>query len=295
MDYSFMTNFKWKILCALSILALITLSTFPRTQSVTASSTAPAFKEGENSITFIGHSTALIHLNGTNILTDPNFNNWAVIVHRGREPGIKIENLPKIGAILISHAHRDHLDKWTMEQLPKDTPVLISEGNGDILRDWGFTDVREMNIWNNTAINGIKITAAPANHSGSRNSAFADYPKSLSYIIQGEKTVYFAGDTGLFDELKEIGNRSQIDAALLPIGAYRPRWFMKSHHMSPDDAVQAMAMLGAKEMIPIHWGSFRIASDGIDEPKDVLLKLVENSSLKERIHVLENGEKYLFE
>lgn len=289
-----MTNFKRKLMYALSILALVMLSTFPRTQSATGSSTAPAFEEGENSIIFIGHSTVLIHLNGTNILTDPNFNNWAVIVHRGREPGIKIENLPKIGAVLISHAHRDHLDKWTMEQLPKDTPVLISEGNGDILRDWGFTDVREMIVWNKTEINGVKITAAPAKHSGARNSAFADFPRALSYIIQGEKTVYFTGDTGLFDGLNDIGNYSQIDAALLPIGAYRPRWFMKSHHMSPDDAVQAMALLGAKEMIPIHWGSFRIAYDGIDEPKDVLLELVENNSLKERIHVLENGEKYLF-
>lgn len=289
-----MTNFKIKLLYALSILALLTLGAFPRTQSIPDSSTTPAFKEGENSIIFIGHSTALIHLNGTNILTDPNFNNWTVIVHRSREPGIQIEKLPKIGAILISHAHRDHLDRWTMEQLPKETPVLISEGNGGILRDWGFTDVREMNIWNKIAINGIKITAAPAKHSGSRNSAFADFPKALSYIIQGEKTVYFAGDTGLFDELKEIGNYSQIDVALLPIGAYRPRWFMKNHHMGPDDAIQAMAMLGAKEMIPIHWGSFRIAYDGIDEPKDVLIKLVDNGSLKERIHVLENGEKYLF-
>ncbi|NJD77732.1 MAG: MBL fold metallo-hydrolase [Candidatus Methanoperedens sp.] len=288
-----MTNIKKKLMYALSVLALVTLITFPRTQSVPGSSIAPAFKEGENSITFIGHSTVLIHLNGTNILTDPNFNNWAVIVHRGREPGIKIENLPKIGAILISHAHRDHLDKWTMEQLPKDTPVLISEGNGAILRDWGFTDVREMNVWNKTEVNGIKITAAPAKHSGARNSASADFPKALGYIVQGDKTVYFAGDTGLFDGLKEIGNYSQIDAALLPIGAYSPRWFMKSHHMNPDDAIQAMAMLGAKEMIPIHWGSFRMAYDGINEPKDMLLKLVENSSLKEIIHVLDNGEKYL--
>lgn len=289
-----MANIKRKLMYALSILAIVTLSTFPRTQSVPGSSTAPAFEKGENSITFIGHSTALIHLNGTNILTDPNFNNWVVIVHRGREPGIKIENLPEIGAVLISHAHRDHLDRWTMEQLPKDIPVLISEGNGDILRDWGFTDVREMKVWNKTDINGVKITAAPAKHSGARNSAFADFPRALSYIIQGDKTIYFAGDTGLFDGLKEIRNYSQIDAALLPVGAYRPRWFMKSHHMSPDDAVQAMELLGAKEMIPIHWGSFRMAYDGIDEPKDVLLELVENGSLKERTHVLENGEKYLF-
>ena len=161
-DYIFMAKFKKKFIYALSIIAMVMLSNFPRTQSVPGSTTEPAFEKGENSITFIGHSTTLIHLNGTNILTDPNFNNWAVIVHRGREPGIKIENLPEIDAVLISHAHRDHLDRWTMEQLQKDTPLLISEGNGAFLRDWGFTDVREMNVWDKTEINGVKIITTPA-------------------------------------------------------------------------------------------------------------------------------------
>ncbi len=186
------------------------------------------------------------------------------------------------------------MDKWSLEQFPKDTPVLISKGNGNILSKWGFSDIRELDVWEITDIKGIKITAAPAKHSGARNSAFADFPKALSFVIQGERTVYFAGDTGLFDDgFKEIGSYSQIDTALLPVGAYRPRWFMKRHHMNPDDAVQAMELLGAKEMIPIHWGSFRMAYDGIDEPRDALLELIDNGSLEQRIHVLENGEKYL--
>lgn len=111
-------------------------------------------------------------------------------------------------------------------------------------------------------------------------------------MIQADKTVYFAGDTGLFDGFEEIGNRFQIDVALLPIGAYRPRWLTKDHHLSPDDALKAFEMLGAKQMIPIHWGSFKMALDGIDESKKALLELIENSSLKEKIHILENGEKY---
>ncbi len=127
---------------------------------------APSFKDNERSVTFIGHGTVLIHLNNTNILTDPNFNEWIIIFHRIREAGLKIENLPKIDAIAISHAHRDHLDKWSIEQFPKDTPVLISKGNGNILSEWGFTDVRELDVWEITDIKGIKIIAVPAKHSG---------------------------------------------------------------------------------------------------------------------------------
>ncbi|VVB60931.1 L-ascorbate-6-phosphate lactonase UlaG [uncultured archaeon] len=256
-------------------------------------SAVPSFENNENSVIFVGHGTALIHMNNTNILTDPNFDDWIIMFHRIREAGLKIETLPKIDAVLISHAHRDHLDKWSMEQFPKGTPVLISKGNGDILRDRGFTDVRELDIWNETTIKGIKITATPAKHSGARNSATADYPLALSYVIEGNRTVYFAGDTGLSNSFEEIGNKYKIDVALLPIGAYKPRWFMKSHHMSPEDALDAMEMLGAKEMVPIHWGSFRMALDSTDEPKEVLLKLIENSSMKEKVHILENGEKYI--
>ncbi len=290
-----METVQLSLFVVLGIMAIILLlNVYTMSNYSKINSAAPSFKDNESSVTFIGHGTALIHLNNTNILTDPNFNDWIIIFHRITEAGLKIENLPKIDAIVISHTHRDHLDKWSVEQFPKDTPVLISKGNGNILSEWGFSDVRELDVWEITDIKGVKITAAPAKHSGARNSAFADFPKALGYILQSEKTVYFAGDTGLFDGLKEIGNYSQIDVALLPVGAYRPRWFMKNHHMSPDDALQAMVMLGAKEMIPIHWGSFRMAYDGIDEPRDVLLEQVENSSLKERIHVLENGEKYLF-
>lgn len=258
-----------------------------------ANTAMPSFKNSESSVIFIGHGTALIHLNNTNILTDPEFNGWIIALHRVNAPGLKIENLPKIDAILISHAHRDHLDKWSMEQFPKNTTILISRGNGDILRGWGFTNVREMELEEKITVNNISITAAPAKHSGARNSAFADYPKALSYIVEDEKTIYFAGDGGMFGGFGEISKKYKIDMALLPIGAYQPHWFMKSHHMSPEDALSAMKMLGAKEMIPIHWGSFKIALDGVGEPKEKLLKLIENSDMKEKIHILENGEKYI--
>ena len=286
---------KLKISLLIFILTIIIFSCCFKLQTVPTSSSELNFEKGENSVLFIGHSTTLIHLNGVNILTDPNFNNWLTIFRRLREAGVRIDNLPPIDVILISHPHRDHLDKWTIEQFPKNIPVYISKGNGKYLREWGFTNIYELDVWETRIMKGIKITAAPAKHSGARNSPWAEFPEALGYIIQGEVTVYFAGDTGLFEGFKEIGKYSQIDMALLPIGAYRPRWVTKDHHMSPEDAINAMAMLGAKEMIPIHWGSFKMALDGVDEPKEELLELIEDGGLKERIHILENGEKFCFQ
>lgn len=285
----------WRILFAVLIVGFVShmLSWF-RTPTAPADHGTPTFKEGENSVVFIGHATALVHINGTNVLTDPNFNDWSTILHRSRLPGLKPEELPDLDAIVISHSHRDHMDGWTLKQLPKDIPILASKGNAEYLHELGFRDVRELETWETATIKGVRITATPAKHSGARNSAWADLPKAFGYLIEGDKTVYFAGDTGFFDGFKEIGNRSKIDLALLPIGAYRPRWVMKRHHMSPEDATSAMDLLGAKDMVPIHWGSFRMALDGVYEPKEVLMRLLGNGSLKEKVHILENGQSYTF-
>ncbi|MBU4353069.1 MAG: MBL fold metallo-hydrolase [Nanoarchaeota archaeon] len=285
------------IISTLLVTTTITISTFGCSvfhNIRTASAVENKFPAGENSIIFVGHSTTLIHLSDVNILTDPNFNSWSSILYRSREAGMQIKNLPPIDAILVSHPHYDHLDKWTLEQFSKDIPIVISKGNGELLSEWGLTNIYELNPWDTLKIKGVKITAVPAQHSGSRNSPWADSPKALGYIVQGEKTIYFVGDTGLFDGFKEIGNRFQIDVALLPIGAYRPRWFMKDHHLSPNDAINAMEMLEAKNMIPIHWGSFKMAFDGVDEPKEELLKLIEKNNLNGKVHLLENGEKFSF-
>lgn len=256
--------------------------------------TPHSFPAKEHSITYIGHATTLIHLDSVNVLTDPNFNTWCAITRRSRKAGMRLKDLPRIDLVLISHAHRDHLDEWTLEQLPKDVPVLISTGNGHYLREWGFGGVREVAVWDTLRIAGIGITATPAQHSGARNSPTADFPAALGYVLQADKTVYFAGDTALFSGFGEIGDRFQIDVALLPIGAYRPQWFMKRHHMGPQDVFGALEMLGAQEMIPIHWGSFRLAWDGIDEPKEVLLRLMESSCMEKRIRILENGQTHRF-
>lgn len=281
------TQLDWKLLGVLSILLLAARGYAETTQP-------PAFNDKEDSITFIGHATTLIRISGTNLLTDPNFNDRIIVFPRSRAAGAKIADLPQIDAILISHTHRDHYDEWSLKQLPKDIPVIISKGNGKYPRELGFKDVRELDPWENTTIKGVKVTATPAKHSGNRNSPFADYPKALGFLAEGNRAVYFAGDTGFFDGFKEIGQKAKIDLALLPIGAYKPRWFMKGRHMNPEDALQATELLGAKAMIPIHWGSFRMALDGADEPRDELLKITESKNLKEKIRILENGDRYFF-
>ncbi len=281
------TLLDWRLLGILSILLLAA-----RGYAETAQS--PAFKDGEDSITFIGHATTLIRINGTNLLTDPNFNDRIIVFSRSRAAGAKIADLPQIDAILISHTHRDHYDEWSLKQFSREIPVLTSKGNGKYPLELGFKNVQEIDPWENTTIKGVKITATPAKHSGNRNSPFADYPKALGFLAEGDRTVYFTGDTGFFDGFKEIGQKAKIDIALLSIGAYKPRWFMKGRHMNPEDALQAMELLNAKEMIPVHWGSFRMAIDGVDEPKDALLKLAESRNVTEKIRILENGEQYIF-
>lgn len=254
------------------------------------------FPADENSITFIGHSTALIHISDVNILTDPNFNDWVSIMPRSRMPGMKIEDLPPIDAILISHPHYDHLDKWTLKQFAKHIPILISKGNGEYIKDLGYSNVHELDVWEEVTIKDVKITTTPAAHSGSRIAwGVSDFPKALGFVLQGDKTIYFAGDTGLFDGLKEIGKRFQIDLAMLPVGAFRPRWFMKDHHMGPMDIPRAIKILDAKEMIPIHWGSFIMALDGVDEPKRILKELIRRGELNGNTHILKNGEKFDFD
>lgn len=255
---------------------------------------APTFERGENAVVFVGHATTLIHLDGATILTDPNFNDRVMFLRRSRAPGLGIDALPPLDAVLISHAHRDHLDFRTLERLPREVVILIAKGNGHYLRERGFTRVHEVEAGRLTRIGRIDVIAVPVAHSGARNSASATWPRAFSYIVRGEKSVYFAGDTGPSPAFSEIGRAYRIDVALLPIGAYRPRWFMKDHHLSPADALHAFAMLRARHLIPIHWGSFRMAFDAVDEPREVLQNLLEHDPVRERVHVLPNGGRYRF-
>ncbi len=253
------------------------------------------FPPEEFSVTYIGHSTILIHTCDLNIITDPVYSNsLSILAKRKIEPGIDFEKLPPIDAILISHEHLDHYDKSTLRRFPKSTPIVISKGLGTKIQKSGFTDVRELLWWDSTQIKHAIIIAVPAKHILSKPSG---------YIIKlNNKIIFFAGDTGISDHFREIGNKYIIDVALLPIGDYYPRlWFIpgfkkmtRQRHMAPADIPNANKMLNSKTIIPVHWGTFKISGTGLKEPIKWLNEIIEKYKLHNKIRILEHGEKYLF-
>lgn len=233
----------------------------------------------ENAVTFIGHSTFLIQVGGVNILTDPVFSMRASPVQwagpkRVRLPGISLDDLPTIHLVLVSHNHYDHMDLISLRQLAKrfQPEVITTLGNKTILQNAGFGQVVELDWWQSANPNQLKITCTPAQHFSAR--AFRDRNRTLwgSFVVEArERTIFFAADTGYGEHLKEIGKQfPAIDLALLPIGAYEPRWFMQDAHMNPTDAVQAFLDLNAKRALGMHFGTFQLTDEGVDEPVELL-------------------------
>lgn len=259
-------------------------------------SNKPNFKPGENSITFVGHATVLIHLEGKNILTDPNFSNWIWVVKRRVAAGFQQKDLPPLSLILISHAHYDHFDEDTLKKIDKKIPIIVPKGVDKYAKEVGFEKITVLSPWESTEVEGIKITAVPAKHFHGRNPYTDNTTEFQGYIIEAEgKIIYFAGDTGMFDGFKEIGSRFSIDAALLPISAYDPPSFRRNH-LSPEDALEAFEMLGARRMIPIHWGSFSLSREPFNEPPVRLTAHLEKMNVdKDKVIFLKNGQKWVME
>lgn len=228
------------------------------------------------SVTWIGHATLLIQLDGKNILTDPIWSERCSPISflgpkRYTPVGIKIENLPKIDIVLISHNHYDHLDIPTLRELEKRFSPYFFVGlkNGELLKVEGLTKIIELDWWDSYSILDLEIHFTPAQHFSARG--IFDRNKSLwgSFVVRSkkQKSFYFAGDTGYFHHFIEIGKKFQnLDLAILPIGAYEPRWFMKDFHVNPEDSVQAFLDLKAKYMIPMHYQTFVLSDEALDEP-----------------------------
>ena len=232
--------------------------------------------KGELRVTYINHATLLIQVDGINILTDPIWAERSSMVSwagpkRVRAPGVKMADLPRIDIILISHNHYDHLDLGTLEQLVKNNSpeILVGLGVKELLVAKGFAKITEMDWWqkHEASPNNLKITFVPSRHSSGRG--IFDKNKTLwgSFVIETTAgNIYFAGDTAYGNFLSDIKQRfGQFHLALLPIGAYEPRWFMKTQHMNPEDAVQAHKLLNIKQSIGMHFATFGGHNDeGID-------------------------------
>lgn len=240
-------------------------------------------------ITFINHATVLIQMDGLNIITDPIYNNIASPVSfagpkRVRNPGIKFEDLPPIDIVIISHNHYDHLDIPTLRMLYKrDKPLLLAGlGNSLLFEKEGIKNFRDMDWGDEVSHQGIKISFEPSQHWSARG--LSDKRGTLwgAYVLKGKNgNVYFAGDTGYGPHFKETFNKhGQMLVSLIPIGAYRPRWFMKFAHMNPTESLLAHRDLNSKNSIGIHFGTFQLTKEGIDDPKKDLEKAKNKADFK---------------
>lgn len=257
------------------------------------------------SLTFVNHATFLIQLPGINILTDPV---WAKRVSpiswfgpkRIRSAGVKMEELPIIHFVIISHNHYDHLDLETLKELEKrfSPKFLVPYGDKSLLESAGIKNVQELDWWESVQANTeTSITFTPAQHS-SRRGLF-DKDRSLwgSYYIQSKKhSVYFGGDAGYSTHFKNIKNcLGAPEIALLGIGAYEPNWFMKPMHMNPEEAVTAYLDLDAKVGIGMHFGTFQLASEEYDQPlRELNIAIQKLKISQERFITLQEGETKSF-
>ncbi|HUB07259.1 MAG TPA: MBL fold metallo-hydrolase [Myxococcales bacterium] len=250
-------------------------------------------------VTFVNHATVLIQTAGLNILTDPIWSDrcspvpWAG-PRRVRSPGLRFEDLPPIDVVLVSHDHYDHLDLPTDRRLQQAfRPRFVTGlGNGKVLRRAGVPHATELDWWQGLDVApGVRVTAVPAQHFSNRSLLDRNDTLWEGFVIQGPAgSVYFAGDTGYGRHFAEIRRRfGPIRLAVLPIGAYRPEWFMGPVHMSPAQAVRAQADLDAATAVAIHFGTFRLADDGQDEPVEALQRALERTP-KPRFWVLGFGE-----
>jgi N-acyl-phosphatidylethanolamine-hydrolysing phospholipase D len=240
------------------------------------------------SITWIGHSTLLVQMDGTNILTDPQWSKRASPVSWGgprrlSSPGLAFEDLPRIEFVLISHDHYDHLDLNTVKRLAEahDPLFLVPLGLKAWFADNGMRRVEELDWWQEREYHGVRFVCVPAQHFSQRTLWDGNKRLWASWgVLSAKRKFYFAGDTGYFGGFKEAGQRlGPFDLAAIPIGAYVPPEIMKAVHTTPEEAVQAFLDLDARTLLGIHWGTFDLAEEPLDEPPQRLLAEVRRRAM----------------
>ncbi|ADU31743.1 MBL fold metallo-hydrolase [Evansella cellulosilytica] len=249
------------------------------------------------SITWIGHATFLIQMDGLNVITDPVWAKRMGFQKRMTEPGIDINDLPEIDIVVISHGHYDHLDFGSIKKLKGNPAYYVPIGLGSAFRRRGYKNVQEANWWDDFLINeNIKLSFVPAQHWTRRSLRDMNTSHWGGWIIEdnkSQKSVYFVGDTGYFTGFKEIANRFTLDIVLMPIGAYEPEWFMAPSHINPEDAIKAFLELEGNLFIPMHYGAYRLADDTGPEALARFNKEWERLNLSsENKMVLKLGETY---
>jgi L-ascorbate metabolism protein UlaG (beta-lactamase superfamily) len=245
---------------------------------------------GLTSVTFLGHATLRIDLDGAVFLTDPILRTFAWgLVHR--QPVQHVGQIVDgVDDVLISHLHRDHLDLASLHRLPSNVEVVVPTGGGDVVRRSGLSNVREMSSGDCLNVRGVRVRATPAAHNGFR-PPLGPMAECLGFVLEGSRRIYFAGDTDIFDGMAEIG---PLDVALLPVAGWGPR--LGPGHMGPAEAVQALDLLRPKLVVPIHWGSLVPVGMHLKEwsyltrPPQSFAELARQAQPNVEVRVLEPGQ-----
>jgi L-ascorbate metabolism protein UlaG (beta-lactamase superfamily) len=260
--------------------------------------------DGQVAVTFVGHASVLARLGGTTLLTDPHFSTHAgafgrLGAPRVRPPGILREALPPIAVVFVSHDHYDHLDVPSLRWLDvhREPLFVTCLGLRERLRREGLRRVVELDWWETFAVHDTTVTVTPAQHWSKRGvrDEFTTLWGGCHVRHRGGASLYFAGDSGYAPCFAQVRERlGPPDVALLPIGAYEPRWIMQDNHMNPDEAVRAHLDLGAQTSIAIHHACFRLGDEGFDEPvRDLETARRQHRLPPEAFRVLDVGESVL--
>jgi L-ascorbate metabolism protein UlaG (beta-lactamase superfamily) len=210
-------------------------------------------------VTWVGHSTVLVEMDGLRILTDPILRSR--VVHLRRAAELDVRAVDEVDVVLVSHLHFDHLDLHSLERLGHSTPILVPRGAAQLLKRWGFESVTELDDGEGIRIGDITVRATHAEHRGRRRPFGARAP-ALGYLIAGSTSVYFAGDTDLFDGMSSLAEA--LDLALLPIWGWGPS--IGAGHLDPRRAAEALLRLEPRVAVPIHWGTYRPVQLGRERP-----------------------------
>lgn len=258
-------------------------------------------------ITWIGHTSFLVQIAGLNVLIDPIWSERASPVQfagpkRWVPPGVEFDHLPPVDVVILSHDHYDHLDARTVSRLAFRYPAALwfaPLGVSDFLRERGARDVTERDWWQESTVGALQLACVPAQHFSGRSVFGRNTTLWCGWILRSpERSIFFAGDTGLHPEFGRIASRyGPFDLAILPIGAYEPRWFMGSVHMNPDDCIKAIEELAENGrdrrliMAAAHWGTFKLTDEPMNEPPIRMRALWEQAGRDQNeLWILQHGE-----
>jgi L-ascorbate metabolism protein UlaG (beta-lactamase superfamily) len=273
--------------------SLIAESIFVATFSFMVDGATLARRAGTSAdrIVFLGHATVLIELNGVRLLTDPVLRDHVAHLRRQVSP-LQPAVYAGPDAVLISHLHHDHLDLASLRLLGLDMPLLVPAGAGELLRRKGFTGVSELSVGETANVGALQVEAVEARHDGRRHPG-GIRAETLGYVIRGRRTIYFAGDTALFDDMSALG--PSLDIALLPVAGWGPT--LGPGHMGPLDAARAAGLIAPRLAIPIHWGTLlpigiaKRHRDRLGEPPRMFAKHVASLAQGVEVRILEQGEE----